>query len=103
MAGLALGYEQAFAFPIDVVEGQCGDLPGAQSVGHEQKQDCIVAFADRTATVDTLEHPSHFVPADRARHVGQAILAWRLHRAGQVACDDTFPMGVAHEDSDRTA
>lgn len=103
MSGLALGNQQTVSFPIDVVERQGGDLPGAQSVGHEQEQDRVVALADRTATVDPLKHPPDLVPADRPQHGGQSVRAWRLDRAGQVTCDDTFPAGVSHEDPERTA
>ena len=103
MSGLALGNEQALAFPIDVIEGQRGDLPGAKSVGDEQKQHCEVALAERTTTVHALEHQSDVVATDRPRHAGQAVHAWRLDRPGQVARDRAFPVGIAHQHPHRTA
>ena len=100
---LALGNEQALAFPIDVIEGQRGDLPGAQSVGDEQEQHREVALAERTTTVHALEHQSDVVATDRPRHAGQAVHAWRLDRSGQVARDRAFPVGIAHQHPHRAA
>ena len=38
MVGFAFGDRQPVMFPVDVVQGQGGDLAGAQSVGDQQQQ-----------------------------------------------------------------
>ena len=78
MPCLALGDLQPLTLPIERFEGEGGDLCGAQTVGHEQKQDREVAFADRGSPVDDFEQALHIFPRDRARNVRKSIDAGAL-------------------------
>ena len=93
MPGLALGNEQPFTFPIDVIKGQRGDFPGAQPVGHEQKQDRVVTLADRTTAIDALQHhprlelrrgsQPHPHRARSREHDPAAALRYRSHQGAR--------------------
>ena len=63
VVGLAFAHVQPLALPVEVIEGQAGDLAGAQPVCDEQQQDGVVPPADRRAAIDRLEHAPDLVPA----------------------------------------
>jgi len=66
VARLALGDRQAIALPVDVVQGERGDLPAPQAVGDEQEQNGVVAPARFGSAVDAGEDPVDVVPGDGA-------------------------------------
>ena len=98
MPCLAFGDLQPLTLPIDRVEGEGCDLCGTQTVGHEQKKDREVAFADRGSPVDDFsEQALHIFPRDRARNVRKSIDARTLDTGAEINRQHPFPVQVAQE------
>jgi hypothetical protein len=66
---------EVIAFPVDVVQGQRTNFTSPQTIRHQQQEDRVVAFANRTSPVYLLQHLFHFDPGNRARQVRQTISA----------------------------
>ena len=92
VAGLALRDRQALTLPVDVVEGERGDLPAAQAIGDQQQQDRVVPPARRGPAVDTGQDPVDLVPGDRPRDARQPVDLRPAHGAAQIAGEDTVPV-----------
>jgi hypothetical protein len=96
------GDRQALTFPVDVVEGEGGDLPAAQAVGDQQQQDRVVTPACCGPAVDTGEDPVDLGPGDRAGDARQLVGLRPAHGVTQIARQDPFVVRVAHEHPQRT-
>src|SRR5258706_6598781 len=98
MAGLTLGYRQPLALPVDVVQGERGDLPPAQAVRDQQEQDRVVTSPRDGPSVNTGEDPVDVLPRDGPGDVRQPVDLWPADGGAQIAGEDALSVGVAQED-----
>ena len=97
VAGLALGDPEAVVLPVDVVQAELRDLPGAKAVGDEEEQYRIVPPPGLASAIDTGEHPVDVIPGDRAGDVGEPVDLGPADGAGKICPVSPLPMGVAQE------
>ena len=64
MPRLARANIKAVVFPVDVAQRQRPDFTSAQPIRHQEQEDCVIAFANRTPAVDCLEHLLDLVPGN---------------------------------------
>src|SRR5579863_3594793 len=67
--GFPFGNLQPLSFPINIVEGQFGDLMRTQTIRNQEKKHGIVPSPPNRPPIDRFEHAAHFLPSDRARHI----------------------------------
>jgi hypothetical protein len=71
------------AAPVDVVQPQPGDLPGAQAQPGQHQQDRIVSPAGAGASITTGEQTAQLARFQALRQTGQPPAGHRRHRTGQ--------------------
>jgi len=81
VAGLALGDRQPVTLPVDVIEGERGDLAAAQAIGDQQEQDGIVALDCFGPAVDGCQDPVDVLPGDRPGDARQPVDLRPFHRS----------------------
>jgi hypothetical protein len=101
MARLALGHRKALALPVDVVECLRRDLSAPQPIGDEQEQDGVVALARLGPPIDRAECAVDVVPGDRAGNAREPVELGPLDSPAQIRAEDSLPVRVAEEHSQR--
>jgi hypothetical protein len=97
VAGLALRDSQTLSFPVDVIEGERGDLSATQAVGDEQQQDRVVPSPSLGPAIDDPKGPVDVVPRDRSRDARQPVELRPLDGVGQIGRDHALAVGVAQK------
>lgn len=98
-AGLGANDDEQFPFPVEAVEQESPDFPGAETVDCQQ-QHRAVADVGRPVPRRGSEHPPHIFPswADRQRHLGEGARA--LDRRRQAPAAPAFQLGVAEKSAE---
>src|ERR1019366_467736 len=96
--GLPRRNPQPSLAPIDVIERQPRDLAGTKAVRDQEKQDRVIALAERAATIDGRQDTADVGPGDRPRQSGVSIDERPLHGAADVHVDHALAM---HEPKQR--
>ena len=97
MPCLTFGDRQTVTFPVDVIQGQRGHLPGPQPVGDQQQQDGVITAANRGAPVNSGQDPIHLSPRDRAGDIRHPVDLRPAHRVTEVTGQHALPVGIPQE------
>src|ERR1700689_790862 len=75
---------KSFALPVNIIQSQPCALMRPQAIGHQKKQNSVVAPSANRPPLHCFQHAADFIPADGTWHIVEAIYLWSSDGSAEI-------------------